>query len=191
MFLGSFGHFKLGLPRARSDNQSVEKTFTYRNGCLFFVAFWFSVLGLIFSLTALHASMTGNQMAVRTASGTLISTGPLSWLPVFMPALAVPIGTWLFLFAVNSKVVLDTDGVRIYNWSRRSIFEAKWDEIVSVHRLYDSRGGYCLCIETAYRKEMVTNSIVGMKELEIYLGDHVGRIDEPTSEFGLPLSKVG
>lgn len=168
----------------------MEKTFSYRNGILFFGAFWFSVLGLIFSLTALRASLTGHQMTVKMADGTLITTGPLAWMPVFLPALAVPIGLWLFLFAVNSKVVLDTDGVRIYNWCKKLIFEARWDEIVSVYRTYDSRGGHSLAIQTAKHTEMVTNSIVGMDELEKYLTDHIGHVDPPTTDLGLPLTRL-
>ena len=167
---------------------AVEKTFTYRNGLLFFGSLWFGVLGLVFCLTALRASLSGHPMPFRMSDGTLVTTGPLVWMPVFLPGLAVLIGLWLFLFAVNSKVVLDGDGVRIYNWSKRLIFKAAWGEIISVHRSYDSRGGYALAIQTATRKEMVTNSLVGLKELEQTLADHLGHVDGPTSELGLPLS---
>jgi hypothetical protein len=151
----------------------VERTFTYRNGYLFFVALWFSVLGLVFSLVALRASFSGNQMVMMTRDGTILSTGPLAWVPVFLPALAVPFGLWLFLFAANSKVVLDTDGVRITNWSNRTVFKAAWDEITAVHGDADARGGYSIAIETANHKELITSSLVGIKDLEKTLKDHI------------------
>lgn len=151
----------------------MERTFTYRNSLLFFVAFWFSVLGLVFSITALRASLGPGGLMLRMANGTPVGAGPIAWLPVFLPALAVPLGLWLFLFAANSKVVLDTDGVKVYNWSRRLTFQAAWDDIKSVHRAEDARGGYSVAIETAGHTELLTHSLVGLPDLEKYLRDHV------------------
>ena len=151
----------------------MERTFTYRNGFLFFIAFWFSALGLVFSLTALRASLVGNHLALKAANGTILTSGPWAWLPILMPALAVPIGLWLFLYVANSKVVLDTEGVRIYNWSRRLTFEASWNDITSVSRCSDPRGGRALTITANDSTALITHSVIAIDELEKFLNDHV------------------
>ena len=132
-------------------------------------------------MTALRASLTNNLMTVRMANGTVVTSGPLAWIPVFLPAIAVPIGLWLFLFAANSKVVLDSDGIRVYNWSRRLTFQTAWDEIVSISRAKDSRGGFSVAIQTEGHTELITSSLVGMEELVKYLSDHVP-LSVPTPE---------
>jgi len=151
----------------------MERTFTYRNGCIFFVAFWFGVLGLIFSGMAYKAMLSGHPLPTRLSDGTEITTGPLSWLPVFLPLTAVPLCAWLFLFALNSQVCLDDQGVRIYNWRKRLTFQAAWNEIVSVHREYQRGGSYTLAIQTASRTEMVTRSLIGLEELEAALQERL------------------
>jgi hypothetical protein len=165
----------------------MEKTFTYRNGCIFFVAFWFSGLGLVFSLIAFRAMLDGHPMPVTTQGGSIVTGGPLSWLPVLLPAFAVPIGVWLFMFAANSKVVLDDKSIRIYNWAKRLIFSAAWGEITFVTRAYGVRGGYNLAIQTSDRQEIVTNSILRMRELEQDLADRTGRPIGTSTEIGFPL----
>ena len=137
------------------------------------MAFWFSALGLIFSIVALRASLSGAEMVIKSRDGAILASGPMAWVPIVLPALAVPLGLWLFLFAANSKVILDTDGVRITNWSNRTVFNAAWDEIKAVHGTSDARGGYSVEIETADRKELISHSLVGIKDLEKTLRDHI------------------
>jgi hypothetical protein len=158
----------------------MERTYSYRNGCLFFVAFWFGGLGLLFSGMALKAMLSGQPMPTRLSDGTIITMGAAAWLPVFLPALAVPIGVWLLLFAMNSKVALDDKGVRIYNWSKKQIFSAAWVEIVSVYRSPDLGNSYSLAIQTANRTEMVTRSVIGIDDLERALHEKLGTEILPT-----------
>ena len=166
----------------------MEKQFTYRNGCLFFFAFWFGVGGFIFFTISAFQTLSGHPPPFNGKIPPAGSFG--AWLPAIMALFPIAIGVGVFLFAKNSKVVLNDQGVTIVNWLGKPGFSARWDEITSVHRRYDNRSNYNLQIEAGKRTTVVTSSIIGLPQLEQALMSRLGPLDPSTTDTGLRIQKL-
>jgi|SRR5579885_311352 len=165
----------------------MERTFTYRNGCLFFGASIFGIGGGLFFLRALIGALTGHPIPF-SQNGHVLPPDPLiTWCVVFVLSTPVILSIWLWLFAMNTKVVVDDAGVRFYDSSKRLKFQAKWTEITNVYRSYQNSSSYSIAVQTDKHCEMITNSVLNMNELEQILIEKSGKGSEPRTSVGLPL----
>lgn len=175
-------------PAPQPDNYTVEKQFTYRNGCLFFFAFWFGVGGLIFFGISAFQTLSGHPPPMN---GRVPLPNSLeAWIPAILALIPITIGVGVFLFAKNSRVVLNDQGVTVIDWLGKAAFSAKWEDITSVHRRYDNQSNYNLQIEAGKRSTVITSSIIGMADLEEALTNRLGPLDPSTTDTGLRIQKL-